>query len=144
MYEGNFSDVAEQFFPNSEELENKESLNNFYVLDTVLMFDSITVSYVLEFQFDNSLVYETFLNKEKTRIEYTNKYEIIKNGYKCSIANDNPLILYRYGAERPFLFCLLCENSLNLCVRFVMFCWGGDMIDEDFENVFKYTNSDWS
>ena len=138
-----FCNRAKQYLPEYDAFEYKQFIKGFYLFDGAYTFGHTQISVVLELQFNNSQEYEKFVAYELERCEYTNRFNISRNGYICYITVNENFTLYRYQAERPHIFGMLCENKDNLTVRYVYFDEGEAHVDEQFNWVFTGTNCEW-
>lgn len=138
-----FCNRAKQYLPEYDAFEYKQFIKGFYLFDGAYTFGHTQISVVLELQFNNSQEYEKFIAYEHDRCEYTNKFNISRNDYICYITVDEDYTKYRYQAERPHKFGMLCENKNNLTVRYVYFEELEVDVDEQFNRVFTGTNCEW-
>ncbi len=138
-------DVAEIYLPKYDSFEFKDYVNQFYVFDGSKTLFAPGISIVLELKFNDNEKYEAFWEYEKSRINYTDQYEISKNEYRCYLADEEDLLFVAKNAERPYKFCILCENEKEKTVRYVIF-YALEIIevDEKFDDVFKFSNCDWN
>jgi len=134
---------CDNFLPKYDDFEYKEFVNGFYVFDGSATYTHASISFVLELQFDNIKTYEKFLTYENNRCEYTNEFNIKKNGYLCYVTTNDTLTYYHYETNIPFQFGMLCENQEVLSIRYVYFRECESSVDKKFDVVFKNTNCNW-
>lgn len=134
---------SEIFFPKYEEFEYKDYLSNFYIFNGYKTLINDDLSFVLELDLKSYNVYNSFLEDELNRIEYTDEFNISYNEYETYVTSSSELTFFKYGKTAPYQLGLIAYNENTFKVRYIYFWTSFTSLEGNFTRIFKSTNCDW-